>query len=83
MESSTYEFTDREEMALPEKSLHQGRLFDTPRAGNLSWGTVSNAGRTRATSHPCERGAGLLQKQAGTGVAILTLWLAVFFGGGV
>jgi len=29
--------------------------------GNLSLPLVSKAGRTRATSHPCERGAGLLE----------------------
>jgi len=29
--------------------------------GNLSPPLVSNAVRTRATSHPCERGAGLLE----------------------
>ena len=51
------------------KSLHQGRLFHIPKIGNLSSMTVSKAGRTRATSHHCERGAGLPQKQAGSGVA--------------
>jgi hypothetical protein len=30
-------------------------------AGNLYSPLVSKAGRTRATSHPCERGAGLLE----------------------
>jgi hypothetical protein len=30
-------------------------------SGNLCLRTVSNVGRTRATSHPCERGAGLLE----------------------
>ena len=29
--------------------------------GNLCQRPVSNAVRTRATSHPCERGAGLLE----------------------
>jgi len=29
--------------------------------GNLSQPLVSNAVRTRATSHPCERGAGILE----------------------
>src|SRR6267142_2011212 len=37
--------------------------------GNLFRIAVSNPVRTRATSHPCERGAGLLQKFAGSGVA--------------
>src|SRR5579883_1752789 len=31
------------------------------RRGNLAAAAVSNAMRTRATSHPCERGAGFLQ----------------------
>ena len=31
------------------------------RDGNLCPRLVSNVGRTRATSHPCERGAGLLE----------------------
>lgn len=30
-------------------------------SGNLYQTLVSNAVRTRATSHPCERGAGLLE----------------------
>jgi hypothetical protein len=37
--------------------------------GNLRSGVVSNAGRTRATSHPCERGAGFLKKYPGAGAA--------------
>jgi hypothetical protein len=44
---------------------------------------VSNPVRTRATSHPCERGAGLLQKFAGSGVANSRLPFAAFFCGGV
>jgi hypothetical protein len=31
------------------------------RDGNLCTRPVSNVGRTRATSHPCERGAGFLE----------------------
>src|SRR4029077_19885356 len=45
------------------------KAFPCTGAGNLPLVAVSNAGRTRATSHPCERGAGLLQKLAGSGVA--------------
>src|SRR5262249_39431675 len=36
-------------------------------SGNLFCGSVSNALRTRATSHPCERGAGLLVDKSDPG----------------
>src|SRR5229473_3716713 len=69
-ESTRYEFVAQPELSLSGKSLHSGRLFHIyPKIGNLPSVVVSNAGRARATSHPCERGAGLLQNQAGSGVA--------------
>jgi len=43
-------------------SFLPGKLVPFAEAyGNLSLRLVSKAGRTRATSHPCERGAGFLE----------------------
>ena len=51
--------------------------------GNLSLVAVSNAGRTRATSHPCERGAGFLQNRQGPASQILDAYARTNFRGGV
>src|SRR6267154_1649565 len=58
----TYLFTKTSRYFESAESIYQLPKAAFPNGGgNLSEGLVSNAVRTRATSHPCERGVGLLE----------------------
>src|SRR5260370_21000970 len=79
MESSTYEFTDVNERALPEKSLHPGRLFDTPRVGTCLGGRCPmQEGRAQphipASAAPAPAETGRDRRRQ-----ILKNWLAAIF----